>query len=225
MAVIVIALAPELDLRYERLYAYLQDDVTRRRPSVDLALNLLCPTAGDKLACRAHFASDSPLIRHGLVRFVTDSTQPDPPLLAYGLKLDEQIVRLLVGGESLDPRLASFCELVEPAASLAEAPLGANVQRTFIGFAVRVAGKTGRPTRLYFHGPSGAGQPRAAEALAREVGSRLLSTDLGRAPTINSEFESTIELLFREAWLLDAVLFLDGVDAVRPDDSPVSTTG
>src|ERR1019366_4886333 len=33
--VMVVALAPELDLRYERLYAYLQDDVTRCRPSVD----------------------------------------------------------------------------------------------------------------------------------------------------------------------------------------------
>lgn len=42
LALVVIALAPELDLRYERLYAYLQDDVTRRRPTVDLALNLLC---------------------------------------------------------------------------------------------------------------------------------------------------------------------------------------
>src|SRR5262249_24049238 len=41
--VLLIALAPELDLRYERLYAYLQDDVTRRRPSIDLALHLLCP--------------------------------------------------------------------------------------------------------------------------------------------------------------------------------------
>ena len=35
--VILLSLAPELDLRYERIYAYLQDDVTRRRPSVDLS--------------------------------------------------------------------------------------------------------------------------------------------------------------------------------------------
>jgi hypothetical protein len=33
--VMIIALAPELDLRYERVYAYLQDDVTRRHPSMD----------------------------------------------------------------------------------------------------------------------------------------------------------------------------------------------
>ena len=220
LAVLVIALAPELDLRYERLYAYLQDDVTRRRPSVNLALDLLCKTAGDKLARRAHFASSGPLMRQSLIRFVTDPNHPDPPLLACAIKLDEQIVRLLAGGESLDPRLASFCELVDPALSLVDASLGADVRRTLIGLAVEWR-ESRRPMRLYFHGPFGSGQPRAAEALAREVGSRLISTNLARAPVANAEFESTIELLFREAWLLDAVVFLDGADAIRPDDSMV----
>ncbi len=32
-AVLLVALAPEVDLRYERICAYLQDDVTRRRPN------------------------------------------------------------------------------------------------------------------------------------------------------------------------------------------------
>src|SRR5262249_32091762 len=31
---LLICLLPELDLRYERIYAYLQDDVTKKRPSV-----------------------------------------------------------------------------------------------------------------------------------------------------------------------------------------------
>jgi hypothetical protein len=60
---ILVALAPEIDLRYERLYAFLQDDVTRRKPTVELALNLLCPSAEAKLARRAHLAADAPLIR------------------------------------------------------------------------------------------------------------------------------------------------------------------
>ncbi|MEC4882397.1 MAG: hypothetical protein SAL70_13805 [Scytonema sp. PMC 1070.18] len=37
LVLVLIALAPELDLRYERIYAYLQDDVTRKHPSVDLS--------------------------------------------------------------------------------------------------------------------------------------------------------------------------------------------
>ena len=37
---LVIALLPDLDVRFERLYGYLNDDVTRRRASVGLALQL-----------------------------------------------------------------------------------------------------------------------------------------------------------------------------------------
>lgn len=38
LVVILVALGAELDLPYERLYAYLQDHLTRRRPNLDLAL-------------------------------------------------------------------------------------------------------------------------------------------------------------------------------------------
>lgn len=42
--VLFLALAPELDLRYETLYGYLNDDATRRHLTVDLAVRLLAPT-------------------------------------------------------------------------------------------------------------------------------------------------------------------------------------
>jgi hypothetical protein len=73
--IVLIALAPEIDLRYERLYGYLQDDVTRRRPSVDLTLNLLGASAGERLARRRHFGSDAPLFRHGLARLEAEPNQ------------------------------------------------------------------------------------------------------------------------------------------------------
>ena len=56
--IVLLALAPEVDLRYERVYAFLQDDVSRRRPTVDLALNLLCATPEAKLRRRWHFTDD-----------------------------------------------------------------------------------------------------------------------------------------------------------------------
>jgi len=72
LEVVVIALVTEIDLAYGRLFAFLQDDVSRRRPSVDLALNLLCPTAEAKLARRQHFASDAPLLQRDLIELVPD---------------------------------------------------------------------------------------------------------------------------------------------------------
>src|SRR6266852_5357101 len=106
--VLLVCLAPDVDLRYERLYAYLQDDVTRRRPTVDLALNLLCDTPEDKLANRVHFAPDAPLVDRGLVHLFPDPHHTQPPLLAHYFKLDHQVVQLLLRQIGPDPRLNAF---------------------------------------------------------------------------------------------------------------------
>ncbi|HBS67794.1 MAG TPA: hypothetical protein DEA79_01170, partial [Cyanobacteria bacterium UBA11153] len=115
--IIAIALAPELDLRYHRIYAYLQDDIRCKLPSVDLALNLLCPHAADKLAKRIHFAPDAPLIRHNLLHLVSDSTSAKSTLLAREFYLDNQIVRFLLAQPGIDERLAPYCQLIYPTIS------------------------------------------------------------------------------------------------------------
>ena len=76
--VLLICLAPELDLRYERLYAYLQDDVTKKRPSVDLVLNLLCSSFEAKLAARPRFAPEALLFRHRLLHLFDDPSHHNP---------------------------------------------------------------------------------------------------------------------------------------------------
>lgn len=91
-------LAPELDRRYERLYGYLQDDVTKKRPNVDLVLNLLSPTFEDKLAARRRFSQRAPLIRYRLVTRFHDPADTHPPLLSVLLKLDERIADYHLSG-------------------------------------------------------------------------------------------------------------------------------
>ena len=103
--VVCMALAPELDLKYERLYAYLQDDVTRRHPTIDLALNVLCTSAEDRIDKRVHFAPDGPLLRHGIIRVFPDPHHSQPSLLSHYFRLDPQIVQMLLSQLRLDNRL------------------------------------------------------------------------------------------------------------------------
>jgi AAA+ superfamily predicted ATPase len=222
--VVVVALAPDLDLRYERLYAFLQDDVTRKRPTVDLALNLLCPSAEVRLRRLTAFLPGAPLVRHDLIRLVPDPQQVQPPLLSHYLKPDEQLVRLLLGHEGLDARLAPFCELIDPTASLEELPLPADLRRALPALASQ-ARSAGRPLRLYFHGPPGTGRRAAAEGQARAAGLRLLAVDLVGALAADGGFERALRLAQREAWFQDAVLFLDGLDALRGDERAPSFRG
>ncbi len=208
---LLIALAPEVDLRYERLYAFLQNDVSRRRPSLDLALNLLCASTEAKLARRAHVAAEAPLRRHGLLHLIPDPNQTQPPLLGHYLKIDPQIVEWLLGQESLDPRLAAVCSRVEPRRTLADVPLPAGVRE---GLAGLIATAPAIPLRLYFQGTPDSGLRRVAEAIAGEVGTRLLAVDapvLGTAPNT----EELLTLLVRAARFEDAVLYFDRLDGGR----------
>ncbi|MEZ4633786.1 MAG: hypothetical protein R2856_02200 [Caldilineaceae bacterium] len=125
--ILLLCLAPEFDLRYERLYGYLHDDITRKRPSVDLALNLLSPTIAAKVMGRRHFGASAPLFRHTLLRLADDPTQPQAPLLRRFLVVEPRIVDYLLDDDEIDPRLAPYASLHESAQ--AEAPIDEDAQQ------------------------------------------------------------------------------------------------
>lgn len=219
LCLILIALAPELDLRYETLYAYLQDNVTRRRPTVDLALNLLCATAETKLVRRAHFSIEAPLLRHKILYLLPDTNQLEPPLLAHYLKLDEQIIHLLLGHEVLDRRLATFCELAEPICTLTEIELDDEMRHGLTGLLSQTeqTEQAGQLLRLYLQGPESIDKRRLAEALMGQLGKAMLLFDIERALAADEKFEHLLTLVFREAWFKDAGLYLCGLDMLRTE--------
>src|SRR5262245_16410030 len=94
--VLLICLAPTLDLRYERVYGYLQDDVTRRRPTVNLALDLLGEVGPARLQKLVHFTGDAPLRRYQMLEFGGESGN-NVLLLNQVLHVDETIVAWLLG--------------------------------------------------------------------------------------------------------------------------------
>ncbi|MDV2996750.1 MAG: ATP-dependent zinc metalloprotease FtsH [Chroococcidiopsis sp. SAG 2025] len=200
---IIIALAPHLDRRYERLYAYLQDDPRCYRPSVDLALNLLCETAVDKLEQRSHFTSDAPLMRHHLLHLVGDST-----LLAKELHLDGQVVRFLLAESGLDPVLAPFCQLIQ-------SPESEAIVTPELLAQVHQAWQTQQPLRLYFQGRDRISHRHTANRLANEIATPLLSVDLPRLIAAKVEVESILERVFREAMFQGALLYLEGVESLE----------
>ena len=209
--VLLVALAPDLDLRYEQLYAFLQDSVTRKRATVNFALDLLCPTVEEKLARRVHFAPDAPLVARGLLQLIPDPSQVSPPLLSHFLKVDEQVVRFILGQRNTDARLTAYARVSEPAAALDD-PAPCEEAHAALLELVGRARAAGRPLNLYFHGPHAADKRRAAEALAAALGLRLLHADLPRAAEAAPDFRQALELLLREALYQDAILYLEGLD-------------
>ena len=212
----LIALAPDVDLRYERVYGYLQDDVSRRRPTVDLALNLLTTTAAGKLDARTLLGPDAPLVRHRVITLLPDPMAVQPPLLAHILKLDEQIVDILLGQGGLDRRLVACCRLLTPPAGSADALVPNDIRGSLLGTVEAAWGR--RPFRLYFQGSRHADKQATAQALAGELGVPLLVSSLAQLPPADHTLDEILTLIFREARLHGALLYLDDLDALQGDE-------
>ncbi len=75
-AILLAALAPDVDRGFEPLYGYLNDDVGRRRATVALALEL-AGTGPYEPAARARFHPAAPLLSGGLL-VVEDRDRPLP---------------------------------------------------------------------------------------------------------------------------------------------------
>ena len=210
--VVCMALAPELDLKYERLYAYLQDDVTRRHPTVDLALNVLCTSAEDRIDKRVHFGPDGPLMRHGLIRVFPDPHHSQPSLLSHYFRLDPQIVQMLLSQLRLDNRLRPYCRLTSPAVALEDVHVTAATRHAlpFLIHSIRES----RTRGFYFEGPRGAGKHQLAEALASQTGSSLLTVDLSYAVASEADDEEIVKLVCLEVRLHNAILYLEDFDVV-----------
>jgi hypothetical protein len=109
-SVLALCAAPELEPRFGRLYAYLQDDVTRRLASPRLAADLLSGEGvqrSDVLAC---FAPGAALSRGGAIRVLP--ADASMPLADRPVKVADRLAAFLLG-----------------AGELAGAPAGAPVRR------------------------------------------------------------------------------------------------
>jgi len=205
--IILVCLAVEIDLRYEKLYAYLQDDVTRKKPSVDLLLNLLTLSAEQK-----RFAMAAPLRRFLLIELIDDPAQPQAPLIAKYVRIDERIVNYLLNDDALDERLHAHVRVAESASPLTALVFDSSLDHGFAGLQ-EYALSTSR-TVVHLTGPDSAAQQVLAAGWCRERGLHLLLVDLAQLLADGAGLSKWLVLIQREARLQSAALYWNGLNTI-----------
>jgi hypothetical protein len=208
----IVSLAPSLDLRYERIYGYLQDDVTRVFPNVDLMLSLLAE--GKHLArldYLKHFDRLAPLRLFQLLLPVEEIGK-HASNLRQAFKAAPGILDWLMGAYSAPSSLGDWAELflmpesVEEAAGVFEQK---NIPAPEVFSAVRPF--------LSFYGN---------DFLQQELTARQISAGLGK-PLLRIKFApeesaaTALEKLYpavRDARMLGALLYLQGCDVFMDSD-------
>ena len=211
---ILLCLAPELDLKYEKIYAYLQDDIARKHPSVDLILNLLCHTFEQKIGGRSRFALESPLLKHQLISFVDDPHAAHPPLLRKSLRIEPQIAKYVLGHNGIDKRLQPFTTLGAPRFHLQDLIFPEDVKARLMDLVSRPEIKN---SGITFHlvGAYGVGKWSTASAMTLGSGKNLLRVDTQSLIKLEGvPIDALLKLVNREALLNDAVIYWENFDSL-----------
>ena len=207
---LLICLAPCLDLRYERLYGYLQDDITRRRPGVNLILDLLAEPGLRKLGHLECFSADAPLVRHRLLSLLLQSGQNHTGFLGQELAVDFTVAAWLLGSYRPGAELAGHATLSWIDASEEDRLLAADV------IAALENALPDRPI-LAFSGLDLAAQSAAARLIAWRLGQSLLQVDLAGLSEAGQNLHQGVAVALRDARLVGAIAHLAGWDACLVD--------
>lgn len=210
--VLVLVLAVEIEPRFERVAGYLHDDMTRRRISVGLVLQVLARDDAGAVALRRGLAGTGSLFGEGLL--VRAEGEPGATSLATALVVPGRVVEFLYGCDEIDPSLRGLARRGGAAVRLAELVLAEPLRARLGALAGRW--RAGEADAVYLHGSEGSGRAAAIEAVCAELGLGVLR--VACVALAAGDFAAQVDRVRREALLGGLVVVweeLDGLDEGR----------
>ena len=226
--ILFLAFAPEIDLKYETLYAYLNNNITRKFPTVELALRVLSTSSVERARLRGLLLPQSALFAENLLK--TIESVPLTSSLGEGFSLTPSVARYLLGfgcGEE-SPRIITRKQtnfrnpprLVDPS----DGPLDGWERvpltngelcrlRGVVKFFTTESNGRSAPC-LVFEGRSGAGRSKAASAVCAELGLDLLAIDLEAIRNASESLSKLIDAAILQSRLEPAGLYLTGLESL-----------
>jgi SpoVK/Ycf46/Vps4 family AAA+-type ATPase len=227
--VILICLAPELNSKYERIYAYLHNDVTKKRPSMGLIFDILCSSIEEKISFRRFFLQSSNLFRFRILQY--DNSKDGRffwHILSTSILIDEHVTNLILQNNVIDWRLEPFIELINLEENGDEKNMSfefvyqdlkkqiiTTIKRKSFQNQQEIMDLNSEKIVFHFIALDDMVKKTLAKEVCREFELPLLIADVYKVESYYAEdFEVVIELLFREALLKNAILFIDNFDSV-----------
>jgi ATP-dependent 26S proteasome regulatory subunit len=209
--VILICLVSELKLPYEQIYSYLQNDLTKKRPTVDLVIKLLCQDVEERIKARMNFSPSSPLLENHLI-YLSNNGNDDSTLLSRSIKVDERIISFLLEFDEIDPGIKNF-STINSQGNIKDIILPEN--NTVLIDKIKWYFQTNNPQIFFLAGPYGTGKKTVAEIVSNEFDMPLLVVD-SKVLMEDGSYEM-LDMVLREALLQNASIYFEGFDAVVKD--------
>ena len=193
---------------------------------IGVVLSIISGNLGEQLAHRRYFSIHASLLGKDLLTANHECIDNNTSILRMSVYLHERFVRHILGDDNHYHVAFRFIRQERPNVNLDQVVIPDEVKNDVVRQAEQfLAGRRngtlsqlddfygyGTGLTFLFHGPSGTGKTMLAKGLANHLSCPLVSLNLEDMSKINISDDEILAMLFREAALLDGIVFLDECD-------------
>jgi hypothetical protein len=212
--ILLIALGPEVDRRYRRVFAYLHDDFTRGIPSVGLVVDILAPLLGssDRLSLLGRFEAEAPLLKRGLIELMPARSDDTKPLSQRHLRVTEAAAGFLLGVPRMAEVVAARARYLGLPQRPSEVSLAPDDPQRIASIANRI-GETDEGVTVFATSKDTPATLAAADLLCIELQVPVVRLELGTFLVVDRMLEDLTQVL-KDAFLFSAAIHVIGFPEV-----------
>ena len=217
--ILLLALSPEIDRRYRRVYSFLHDDFTRGVPSVGLIVDILAPLLADddRLVLMSRFEAESPLIRRGLVVLPSARGGDALPLAQRHVRMGDAAGGWLLGVPRMSAVVADrarFRGVPEPPNPIS---LAADGEQVVAGLEELIR-RSSRSVTVSIVAKEAVGARALADLLAHRLGVPVVQVEIGTFLGGGERMLEEVGQVLRDAYLFGAALHVSGFPDVSLEE-------
>ena len=220
LRILLTCLAPDWELRFQRYFAYLQNDVAKSRPTIQLLRDLYLGDENQALESRSVFSPEGTLLREQLLSIPARDATPFP---ARQPQVAEAVVDYLAGHDRTDALLTGVATLEHPDVQIARGEYFNQHRQAVLALLGRLRDDDRLPT-AYVSGADGCGKSLVSRSVAALAGARLLRADCRRLTLTGGNVRDVLRTLRRDARLHGCLLEFSRCEALLDDATGLART-
>ncbi len=109
--ILMLLFAFEVYPKYEKIFAFLHDDLNKKYPTISLISYLFFKNSFEVLK---YFSEDYPLRKYGIIK-ISNGVESEVPIIHLPVRLEESVKNFIIGNISVDKNIRTFVEIIPPA--------------------------------------------------------------------------------------------------------------
>lgn len=208
---IVLSLLAEFNLKYERIFAYLQDNLNLKKPTFELVSKILNLDIDEKIFIRNKFHKN-----HLFMKMILKEDDLNISFFNKQIVLDERIINFIIAGNEIDYDIKEFVQIFYY--NLFEKKLywNLNILNEILEFMKKTIDYDKKI--IYLQGPSGSGKKFLVKCFAKILNENILFFDIKKVLDSSLDFSTLLMKFIRETILtLSIPVFYNFEEILKAD--------